>query len=322
MLENIDNTIESNQSLLEFNRHFNRSWYYCNPHLNPHYELQVKSFAGLYKANLDCLANIFSSEDLEVILSGKFDSIKALNFSDKLAFNLYGHELYGFIDKADFDSADKLIQTWEMNQSEGSKERFGDLPLNEIGVVVVRPEVYHIWNLVESMLNAQGLDIILSKDTSVDLQKYSIMYKHGLLHPDSKAHFPTRAIGYINKPLRLIVVKNRKQRFQSVSQFLNTNLKGGGGTYRPNTLRGDIVLKELLLIRMNQEKELRMIFDPLLIYHKIADGEIENISIFRNTTYPMLSYISGVHIPEDFELKRDLSLLCDPIDIEKIKSLL
>ena len=98
--------------------------------------------------------------------------------------------------------------------------------------------------------------------------------------------------------------------------------KGKHGSYIPNTLRGDIAFNSLRKYLIDKEhfvKEANIPLDPIGAYRMLIRGKIESDRCHESADIPLLFYSAqAVHIPNRYEIHKDLNILCDDSDIETI----
>lgn len=104
--------------------------------------------------------------------------------------------------------------------------------------------------------------------------------------------------------------------------IINTGFKGKHGIYTPNTLRWDIAFNELkkYLVSQNEfTKEANIALDPIGAYRMLARGKIDSDRCHEIADNPLLFYSAqAVHIPNRYEINKDLGILCDEQDLEEI----
>lgn len=175
----------------------------------------------------------------------------------------------------------------------------------------------------KEFLKSLKLELLLEKDFKVCFEQYWILYHHGLKHQDSMLDFPTRTFNYIDNDVCLLVFTGNKNELevQTISDYL-FRYKGKHGIYTPNTLSGDIAFNELkkYLVSQNEfTKEANIALDPIGAYRMLARGKIDSDRCHEIADNPLLFYSAqAVHIPNRYEINKDLGILCDEQDLEEI----
>lgn len=120
----------------------------------------------------------------------------------------------------------------------------------------------------------------------------------------------------------IYVMWNLKSLLYNYIIIINTGFKGKHGIYTPNTLRWDIAFNELkkYLVSQNEfTKEANIALDPIGAYRMLARGKIDSDRCHEIADNPLLFYSAqAVHIPNRYEINKDLGILCDEQDLEEI----
>lgn len=183
------------------------------------------------------------------------------------------------------------------------------------GLILVRPEMLHAYKLIERFLLLKEFEIDASLEKKVDFNHYWAIYNNGLIDPNSFLDFPTRTLVYTNGLCRLIVFTDPKKRYgiNMMDEFCRL-FKGKPGKTQRGTIRGDIVLKELLKVGVGDRlnKDLEFALDPIGMYRHIVDGNIPSDGVHNVCDYPFLHYTgAGVHIPNRAEALLNFEVLLD-----------
>lgn len=202
-----------------------------------------------------------------------------------------------------------------------------ELDLDQIGAILVRPEVYQDKEKYKEFLKKLKLDIIHEKKVRLDFERYWILYHEqmmqGLKENDSLTDFATRTFNYIDNDCYLYVVSPGRELVlptSTVAEYL-FKYKGSQGTYSKDTLRGDIAFKALdsyAISGTELKKEANIPLDPIGVYRALVRGEIHSDRCHEQADKPILFYGGqSVHIPNRDELQKDLNMFCNDEDIKK-----
>ena len=252
-----------------------------------------------------------------------------LNYEDFIYANYvlsvatYGEDIAKMIAERNIVGLDKSYQELLFNIPKN--ESVIDFNLDEVGMVLIRPEVLGEKEKYKELLKSLKLFLLLEKDFKISFDQYRVLYHHGLKHKDTILDFPTRTFNYVDNDVCMLVVTGNRNELQvpTISDYL-FKYKGNHGTYTKNTLRGDIAFKSLekyTLSNNSFKKEANVPLDPIGAYRMIVRGNIESDRCHEIAEDPLLYYSAqAVHIPNRYELSKDFNVLCDDKDIELISN--
>lgn len=277
-----------------------------------------------------------------------FDSLKD-NY--KKIYNMYGTDYYllSYFDMLDVSNVIKANEFLEKvvygQQAPLIKEKNVDLleerhdelmkrlcffdyesyvDLDKIGAILVRPEVFCDRERYRQFLEKIKLDVIYEKKVRLSFEKYWILYHEqmmeGLRAYDPLTDFATRTFNYIHNDCYLYIVRpseSLNMQASNVAEYL-FRYKGKQGYDIPNTLRGDIAYNSLLPYTENEVKlknSTNIPLDPIGVYRALVRGEIYSDRCHIDADRPILFYGGqSVHIPDRYELFKDLNMFCDKED--------
>lgn len=268
--------------------------------------------------NEGILQSLFGNGFVEKSRKGTLTSQETRDANYRLAEYLYSAETAKHVYKNDtqwLDSKYKALLS-------GTLADQVDLPWAELGMVLVRPELYYARETVVGFLNNKQFRVIDQRTVTLNFEQYWQLYHHGLIDPDSREDFPTRTLSYINQDCRLILFDDPKRRYkQPLSDGFVAEFKGTRGTLQPGTLRGELVINKMFALGVNMplNSEAALAFDPIQAYRHIIDGTIASDGAHLGAELPFLFYAGvGVHIPEAHELKRDVNVLYSTDELIRI----
>lgn len=273
--------------------------------------------------NYGKILRIFGKDFLEKSMHDNLSVQESLEANNHLMDVIYGKELANLIRNRQYEKVKELYLPI-YHKRVLSREVTQDININDIGIVLVRPETMGLCHEYEQMLKSKGLQIIFDKNMTIDFEQYWILYQHGLIHYDCRYDFPTRTFNYVDNSCKLYVIASNGSRNidGSISNYIKT-FRGKHGRYTPNTLRGDIAyngLKEYCVDENTFTEETNIFLDPIGMYRAITRGQIDYDRSHEVATLPLLFYAGqAVHTPEDDEIERDFRALCTVTDIQEIK---
>lgn len=188
---------------------------------------------------------------------------------------------------------------------------------NDVCLIIVRPEMTHYIDAIKDFLEERDFSTVFESTQKLDPYQYWDIYHRGITHPNARYSMATRTIVYTSSYVTAIVFNSpNPQNSSSSADYLFNKLKGNAGVYTENTLRGDLVLKEAKRLgfnNMEMDTTLALAIDPLATYRNL----IKESHLPSDT---LLTYTSvSIHIPNQEELGRDLSVLFDK---EQLKSII
>lgn len=267
------------------------------------------------------IENIFG---LDFVNKSENDELSIDDFlyaNDKLSRRIYGETIASLIKNRRIDKLDMLYNS--LLSTMPNINISNEINLDDLGMILIRPETLGAKEKYKEFLKSLKLELLLEKDFKVCFEQYWILYHHGLKHQDSMLDFPTRTFNYIDNDVCLLVFTGNKNELevQTISDYL-FRYKGKHGIYTPNTLRGDIAFNELkkYLVSQNEfTKEANIPLDPIGAYRMLARGKIDSDRCHEIADNPLLFYSAqAVHIPNRYEINKDLGILCDEQDLEEI----
>lgn len=271
--------------------------------------------------NYDKVESIFGSDFLYKSENDILTPEDFLIANDILSRKIYGDTIATFIKEQQTDKLDQLY--YNLLSTMPNRNLLNEINLDDIGMVLIRPETYGEKEEYIKFLKSLQLELILEKNFQIVFEQYWILYHQGLKHKDSTLDFPTRTFNYINNDVCLLVLTGNKENLNvsTISDYLSM-YKRKHGSYIPNTLRGDIAfnsLKKYLIDKEHFIKEANIPLDPIGAYRMLIRGKIESDRCHELADIPLLFYSAqAVHIPNRYEIHKDLNILCDDDDIEVI----
>ena len=260
--------------------------------------------------NEDLVKSVVGQEYLQKSIDNCLDLASLTEANFKMASALYGNHLA------------RLIKEVKSNILESVKIP-SEINLDEIGLVLIRPELMDNLAECQEFLSNENLEMIYEKDLLINFQQYWGLYNIGLsyLEKEKIIDFPTRTANYINLPCHLLILKG--SHLNGVSELL-TSLKGRAGEINRKTIRGSIAITALSSF-INKEdcsdfhQEYRMVFDLIGIYRNLVSGKIKSDDSHKSVDIPLLFYAGqGVHIPDKNELEDNLKILLDQTEIDSL----
>lgn len=269
----------------------------------------------LFNINTDLIISHFGNDFATKARKRELTKEDSLEANKVLSELLYPTEVINLLKNGCFSdvTALSLKNTYEITSN--VPNNITQLIMKGAGLILVRPEMVHAYKLVEGFLSERGFEIKASIEKKIDFNHYWAIYNDGLINPNSFLDFPTRTLIYTSGYCRLIIFTDPKNRYRSnmMDEFCRL-FKGKEGVIQEGTIRGDIVLKELIKIGVGDSlnKDLEFALDPIGIYRHIVDADIPSDGIHNRRDYPFLHYVgAGVHIPDSDETSLNFKVLLD-----------
>lgn len=187
-----------------------------------------------------------------------------------------------------------------------------------LSILVVRPEMYYLSNKIEKFLLEKGFGLVDSFDHQLNFKEYWALYSEHLIEKEPFNDFPTRTLVYLASKCKILLF-SRNGSNHDILHF-----KGERGSVMPGTLRGDVITKESLYLLNSgllSRKDIFFTLDPINSYRHIVSGKIKSDNIHKKYNFPFLFYaITGLHIPDYGEAKKDLCVLLSAKQLKKTLS--
>lgn len=270
------------------------------------------------------IEEIFGRNFLEKSRKDKLSVEESLEANEYLMEVLYGKELANLIKDRNYEKVKELYLSMYSSHIL-PREITQDINIDEVGIIMVRPETMGLCDKYEELISSKGLQIIFDKVIPISFEQYWILYQHGLIHYDCRYDFPTRTFNYVDNNCKMYVVTSSGNITidGSISDYIRA-FKGKHGRYTPNTLRGDIAyngLKDYIAQKNTFVEEANIALDPIGMYRAITRGQVDYDRAHEVATLPLLFYAGqAVHTPEDSEIQRDFRALCTVEDANEIKA--
>lgn len=267
------------------------------------------------------IENIFGLDFLKKTENDELSVEDFLYANDRLSRIIYGKTIASLIRNREIDKLDMLYN--DLLSTMSNRNLSSEINLDDLGMVLIRPETFGAKEKYKKFLKSLKLKLLLEKDFNVCFEQYWILYHYGLKHQNSVLDFPTRTFNYIDNDVCLLVFTGNKEELetQTISDYL-CRYKGKHGIYTPNTLRGDIAFNELKKYLISEDKftrEANVALDPIGAYRMLVRGKINSDRCHEIADNSLLFYSAqAVHIPNKYEINKDLGILCDEQDLEEI----
>ena len=274
-------------------------------------------------SNKEVIANLYGEEFKEKSMNDLLDPAVVIEANHVLAEFLYGSDIAKLVREKKTDRLDKIHRD-NLEDLSLSEKIIDEIDLENIGLVLVRPEIIETATRCANLIADNGLAVIYERPVEINFTQYWNLYHHGLADPESYNDFPTRTLNYIEKPCHLMIVGRDKSADQRLplSDLLTRDLKGRQGTYKHSTLRGDIAytaLRQFIAGPSMFVPNMNMALDPIGAYRSLVRNQIPSDKAHETVDTPLLFYAGqGVHIPNSEEIRKDIRTLCSDEDLEAI----
>jgi len=184
------------------------------------------------------------------------------------------------------------------------------------GLVIVRPEMYHVTGKICDFLKKNGFRVDFLTEKRIQIKEYFDLYKEVIRNvPDLKVILPSRTLTYTNAKSSIIVFTEMESHFLEtkvhLADLFSAKFKGREGLKAENTIRGDIVHNEALRLGFDKLEDpvVAAAVDPFAIYGEVVKGKTENLYHLKTTPelYTLMYTAQGIHCPSYAEMPRDLA---------------
>lgn len=270
--------------------------------------------------NEEIIKHLLGADYIKSSLNDSLTSSEFLEANNTLAKYIYGDYIANLVINNEYEKINSLHREFVASFHNRHIDQY--LNFDEIGMILVRPEVVGRADNFIEFLKSKNLAVLYRKKTQISFDQYWLMYHHGFMHEECKLDFPSRTFNYIHKDLELIVVTGdlNQMPVTSISDYI-FGFKGKHGLYTKGTLRGDIAYHILNGYTKNGLfiKNSKLALDPIGAYRCITNDLVKNDRSHQAVDNQLLFYAGqAVHIPDKFEIVRDLSVLCEDNDIDNI----
>jgi hypothetical protein len=237
--------------------------------------------------------------------------VTAFNFGDKFLENIMSENADGLTHSTDPEIEEFLAK------------------FNNIGMLIIRPEMYHISAKIENFLNQKGLDILDTFNLPINYKQYLSLYRDVVKNPKAKFSMPTRTLTYTNGESRVIICIDRSpQNYTSLPDKIVKDFKGVGGVLstEKQTIRGSIIYEEAIKLGFHEllDQTIREAIDPFGVLRLIVDFPQYQTDLAKSLAIPLtrLTYNAvSVHIPDQSEISRDMSTILEKDQIVNLSKM-
>ncbi|MBP6889871.1 MAG: hypothetical protein KBC19_04830 [Candidatus Moranbacteria bacterium] len=280
------------------------------------HELSDTSFEGNARLLLEGYFKFLPSLKNHLANLEEKTSEELATYNESVAQILYGPRILELFKSADQNKITELSETIKERLLRPKKEISESINLNNLGMVLVRPEARFLSDDIRSFLEEQGYETILEHPIVVSLDQYWMMYNLGFLQ-SNLSDFPTRTLTYTHGESKVFILHKNEAGLQ---ENLVKKLKGASG--RPSTtptLRGTIVFEGLEKAKREDAQLFYDSIDPLGMYRAITSNKIESPDPYTECKDPVFYYAGqGVHMPEGHELATNMGVLLNAPQLTKI----
>ena len=192
---------------------------------------------------------------------------------------------------------------------------------NNLAAILIRPEMFHARGQIMDFLKQNGLIIAYTHEFCVSYTQYCKVCEDTIGLAEAIYNIPTRSLVYTAGQCLLVLLSDQNCT-ESLADKVVRELKGTGGIYNPNTIRGGIVYQEASRLGFNtlSDPTLQAALDPAGIYRWLVKSPLHKALKGSQPEDQLLKYNAiSVHVPDQSEMKRDLILLPESIKISDIK---
>lgn len=229
----------------------------------------------------------------------------------------------------DWENPTKMQQNSKFPENDTDDEKFkfvSDLVTKlDLGMLLVRPEMYHHSGAVMDFLTQNNFKIRYAGNRNVDRKAYAVMYGDVFNRPPAIPSLPTRTMVYLDSPSMLILFSDPRKRFsdKSLADGFCAGFKGKEGLPDSKTVRGGVVYPEAIRLGFHTlvNEALRLALDPLTaLRHIVASSPENQPHSYLPPNKSLLKYNAvSVHVPDSREIIRDLCVLNNKYQLGEIE---
>jgi len=193
-----------------------------------------------------------------------------------------------------------------------------------VAMLVVRPEMYHLYGKIEEFLNSKGLEVVKMFDLEIDYQKYLRICRSSVNLEQAKYAMPTRTLVYTGGKSKIIICKeNELKNGQPLPNRIVMEMKGTGGIFSPGTIRGEVVYEEAKRLGFHElnDEYIKSAIDPFGVLKLLPEFPEFQTDLSKSlpTTESRLTYNAvAVHIPDSSEIISDLSTVLNSQQLQDL----
>lgn len=216
-----------------------------------------------------------------------------------------------------------IVSIFGENSVDGGSQEVPSDVSEEIGMVLVRPDMFHARSRIERFL-AERFRLLVSETVEVTPAMYWQVYSEAILDREMPQSRLSRAAVYIGSSCQLVLFEGSvadDPEQLPVADHTYGYLKGEKGVRQPGTLRGEVVYQSAVDLDLHNlsNQTVGLAADPFGAYRKIVH---QLPGKHNRLDYPLLFFTGvGVHVPNFSELQRDLSVFAHGQPNEEIAKL-
>lgn len=242
--------------------------------------------------------------------------------AQRASLTYYGQILTGRLLERLDGSVSEIAHRTRGPETEKSKLLDEVLADRNIGMLLVRPEMYHHSAEFSKFLESNGYAVLHEADKEIGIHQFEQIYSTQLLDPGNANLMPTNTMTYLHSPCKLVVFskpqKSLEDPLATADEFVAIH-KGQAGVPDPLTLRGSIVYDEAKRLGFDTlaNETIAEALDPMGIYRHIIGHRNYRSALAREDKLLEFTGV-GAHVPNSNELYRDLDALCNEDELNEI----
>ena len=226
-----------------------------------------------------------------------------------------------------WENPEKMQQHFDITENDADKFKLASFLVTEhdLGMLLIRPEMYHHSGAVLGFLTENNFRIRYVSNRNVGKEAYMAMYGDVFNRPPAIPSLPTRTIVYLDSPSMLVLFSDPKKRFsdKSLAEGFCAEYKGKEGLFNSQTIRGGVVYPEAIRLGFHTlvNEALQLALDPLTALRHIVASSTENQPhSYLPPDKSLLKYHAvSVRVPNSKEIIRDLYVLNDKDQLREIE---
>ncbi|MBD3362368.1 hypothetical protein GF362_01475 [Candidatus Dojkabacteria bacterium] len=204
-----------------------------------------------------------------------------------------------------------------------------------IALLLVKPDMYHIYDSFREFLEDNGFQILYEADKILDIETYEKIYHEKIYGENFCEDFreipksivrklcPQRIMLLTESPSRLMVFTDPQNRYKdsNLPDGFSKDFKGRQGIQDNATMRGSIIYQEAKRLGFNtlENPILANALDPLHVYRNLIEDPKSPLDKHLPMEDRLLQYTgAGVHASKNNEIRGDLGALCTEDELQEI----
>ncbi len=202
-----------------------------------------------------------------------------------------------------------------------------DLLSKAYALILIKPDMYHIFQSVINFLSNQGFCVVKAFDQKMSAHMYWNMHENSIFDPLVTDTIPSRAIIDTYSPVKVILLRFNKSHVKLESLFADNfynTYKGEKGVKDFCTLHGKLGFSEATKLGFHtlNNPVIKMACDPLGAYQHIIEGKSgqqNRLHLHLEEKYQLLQYTgAGIYVPRGSQF---INTACSLLKLEQLRKI-